>query len=270
MAERFYNAAGSLTSAIRVTVETLNQSLVDRNLRTTGKGQYTIGRLILGVLRGSQFTFAQCGPTHVFHIQNGEAHQVHDPQISGRGLGIGQTTPLYFSQINLQAGDQMVLCADLPSGWDETILGERFTSPEALREKLLSLSGEDLNAIFVQVQTGTGDLNIHKAPLLHTSPSSPLGPATVTAPIGSGKSSSQEPGTPATTTARQSSRVSSGQPASRFARILSGEEASLAAESQEPDKKPQELIQIPSTVPPLPRRLLKPSQKWLFLQLLQV
>lgn len=252
MAERFFNAAGSLTSAIRVTVETLNQSLVDRNLRTTGKGQYTIGRLILGVLRGSQFTFAQCGPTHVFHIQNGEAHQVHDPQISGRGLGIGQTTPLYFSQINLQAGDQMVFCADLPSGWDETLLGERFASPEALREKLLSLSGEDLNAIFVQVQTGTGDLNIFKAPVLHTSPGSPLGPATAPPSTGSGKPSSQDPVTPATTSTRQSSRVSSERPASRFARILSGEEASLAADAPEPAKKSQELIQKTSTVPPAP------------------
>ncbi len=102
MAQRFYQTAGSLTSAIRAVAETLNQSLVDRNLRTTGKGQYIIGRLILGVLRGSQFVFAQCGPTHVFHLTGKETRQIHDTQISGRGLGIGQATPLYFAQLDTE------------------------------------------------------------------------------------------------------------------------------------------------------------------------
>jgi hypothetical protein len=109
LAQKFYQTPGSLTSAIRSSVEALNQSLVERNLRTSSKGQYTIGRLILGVLRESQFFFAQCGPTHIFHIKNGASKQVHDPQISGRGLGIGQATPLYFSQLDLEPGDLMIL-----------------------------------------------------------------------------------------------------------------------------------------------------------------
>jgi len=81
LAQRFYQTTGSLTSAIRTTAEALNRTLVDRNLRTSGQGQYTIGRLILGVLRDSQFVFAQCGPTHVFQIHHGETHQLHDPHI---------------------------------------------------------------------------------------------------------------------------------------------------------------------------------------------
>jgi len=114
VAQQFYQTAGSVTSAIRSIAQVLNQSLVDRNLRTTGKGQYIIGRLILGVLHGSQFVVAQCGPTHVFHLTGKETRQVHDAQISGRGLGIGQATPLYFTQLELNSGDQLVLCADLP------------------------------------------------------------------------------------------------------------------------------------------------------------
>ena len=102
MARQFYQSAGSVTSAIRSVAETLNQLLVDRNLRTTGKGQYIIGRLILGVLHGSQFVFAQCGPTHVFHLTGKDAHHIHDAQISGRGLGIGQATPLYLSQLDTE------------------------------------------------------------------------------------------------------------------------------------------------------------------------
>ena len=68
MVQRFYQNPGSLTAAMRATVENLNQQLVERNLRTTGKGQYIIGRLILGVLREAQLILAQCGPTHAFHL----------------------------------------------------------------------------------------------------------------------------------------------------------------------------------------------------------
>jgi len=163
MAQRFYQTAGSLTSAIRTVAQTLNLSLVERNLRTTGKGQYIIGRLILGVLRGSQFVFAQCGPTHVFHLTGKETRQVHDAQISGRGLGIGQATPIYLAQLNLNPGDQLVLCADLPSGWEAALLGQHIVSPDALRRELLSITGDDLNAILVQAQAGKGNLNILKA-----------------------------------------------------------------------------------------------------------
>ena len=107
--QRFYQTSGSLTSAMRTAAGELNQSLLSRNLHTTGKGEYILGRLILGVLRGTQFVFAQCGPTHVFHLTGNEPRQFHDEQIAGHGLGIGQATPLYFSQVDLQAGDLLVL-----------------------------------------------------------------------------------------------------------------------------------------------------------------
>ena len=163
MARQFYQTAGSVTSAIRSVAETLNQLLVDRNLRTTGKGQYIIGRMILGVLRGSQFVFAQCGPTHVFHLTGKDAHHIHDAQISGRGLGIGQATPLYLSQLDLNPGDQLVLCADLPSGWEAALLGKSLVPLDTLRRELLTITTEDLNAVLVQVQPGKGSLNIVKA-----------------------------------------------------------------------------------------------------------
>ena len=160
MTQRFYKTSGSLTSAVRATAEMLNQFLLNRNLGTTGKGQYIVGRLILGVLRGGQFVFAQCGPTHVFHLTGEGARQIHDAQIAGHGLGIGQTTPLYFAQADLHPGDLLVLCPDLPAGWDTTLLNETTVSPEPLRRKLLSTTGDDLNAVLMQTQAGNGSLNI--------------------------------------------------------------------------------------------------------------
>lgn len=161
MAERFYQNPGSLTSALRATAETLNQALLDRNMRSTGRGQYILARLVLGVLRGSQFIFIQCGPTHVFHLTGEKTGHIHDPQISGRGLGFGQTTPLYFSQVELRAGELLMLSTALPPVWEETLRNERgAVSPEALRRKLSTLTSEDLNAVLIQVQAGSGKINI--------------------------------------------------------------------------------------------------------------
>jgi hypothetical protein len=234
MAQRFYHTAGSVTSAIRTIVETLNQSLVDRNLRTTGKGQYIIGRLILGVLRGSQFVFAQCGPTHIFHLTGKETHQVHDAQISGRGLGIGQATPLYFAQLDLNPGDQLVLCADLPSGWEAALLGERLVSPDALRRELLSITGDDLNAILVQAQAGKGNLNILKAlPVRAHGVGAPnRQPASV-------EQASRLAPASASTPPRPTSQVESGRPASRFARLLAGSKTNTPAGAPKTETPPQ-------------------------------
>jgi hypothetical protein len=218
LAQKFYQTPGSLTSAIRSTVEALNQSLVERNLRTSSKGQYTIGRLILGVLRESQFFFAQCGPTHIFHIKNGASKQVHDPQISGRGLGIGQATPLYFSQLDLEPGDLMILCSDLPSGWDEILLRERLVSPESLRRKLLSHTVEDLNAIMVQAVPGKGDLNILKTPPSGVASQPGLKRSGGAVPADQASTVTRKPRTPAQT----GSQIDKERPASKFNRLLSG------------------------------------------------
>jgi hypothetical protein len=241
MAQRFYQTGGSLTSAIRTVAETLNLSLVDRNLRTTGKGQYIIGRLILGVLRGAQFVFAQCGPTHLFHLTGTETRQIHDAQISGRGLGIAQATPLYLAQINMKPGDQLILCADLPSGWDAVLLGEHRISPGDLRRELLSMNTDDLNAVLVQAQIGKGKLNI-----LKTLPAVP-GVVTPKQQLYSGDKASKPTlatvpdttGTPVGTPVRPSSQVDSELPASRFARLLAGEESNTPQEAPIPEVPPK-------------------------------
>ena len=256
MARQFYKTAGSVTSAIRTTIETLNQSLVNRNLSTTSKGQYIIGRCMMGVLRGSQFVIAQCGPTHIFHLTGKETRQVHDPQISGRGLGIGQATPLYLAQLDLNPGDQLVLCADLPSGWEAALLGKRLVSPDALRRELLSITVDDLNAILIQTQTGKGNLNVQKAlpaPVRGTiapvrqpvsveqaarlTPTAvPAGHQPSSLELRAGAAPEQTPAP-----ARPTSQVESGRPASRFARLLAGSGTDAAAAELKPETSPQNL-----------------------------
>ena len=215
--QRFYQTSGTLTSAMRSAIGELNQFLLDRNLHTTGKGEYIIGRLILGVLRGTQFVFAQCGPMHIVHLTGLEARQIHDDQIAGRGLGISQTAPLYFSQVDLHQADMLVLFSSLSAGWDTTQFRGKSTSFEIIRRKLLGGSSDDVNAVLVQVRRGKGNLNIFKGmqpageKLVSTAPAAVLDVSTsISTPL------------PAIPT----SQVDSGRPGSRFAHLMPAEDKS--------------------------------------------
>jgi hypothetical protein len=223
---RFYQVQGSLTSAIRAAAGDLNQSLLNRNLRTSVKGEYVVGRLILGALRGTQFVFAQCGPTHVFHLAGAETKQIHDDQIAGRGLGIAQTTPLYFGQVDLHPDDLLVLSPNLPAGWDPVFSKERHVSPEAFRRRLFGSTSDDLNAVLVQAQSGKGVLNLQKGtssagvkPVLAVpaAPQDAAGSDALAVPA-------REPaGIPVMDPVIPTSQVDSAGPASRFSSIISGD-----------------------------------------------
>lgn len=241
--QRFYQTPGSLTFAMRTAAGELNQSLLNRNLHTPAKGKYILGRLILGVLRGSQFFFAQCGPTHVFHLTGNQPRQFHDEQIAGHGLGVGQATPLYFSQVDLHADDLLVLCPNLPVGWDITLLGERNFSYETVRRTLLSTVAVDLNAILVQALPGKGKMTILKglrpgaekpspsvtvvvpiptAGPVASSVASPTATPAQTLPAGAQMvvAVSNAPATPPVGLGMPTSKVESEIPANRFAHLI--------------------------------------------------
>ena len=171
MTDSFYSTQGSLTSALRNTADLFNQVLMTRNLGTTGQGQYIVGRLIMGVLRGSRLVVVQSGPTHIFHLTGTEVEHLHDPSLSGRGLGFTQTTNLFYSQIDLKPGEHLVFCSHLPENWMSALANERgATSLEALYRKLQSTAVEDVGAAIVQVVEGNGNLNL----LVNEHPTKPI------------------------------------------------------------------------------------------------
>ena len=92
---------GALTAALRTAAESINRALLERNLSTTGRGQYAIGWLSLAALREAQLTMLQCGPTHVLSLSGGGMRHLHDPALSGKGLGLSQTISHFYSQIQL-------------------------------------------------------------------------------------------------------------------------------------------------------------------------
>jgi hypothetical protein len=162
-AEQFYASSGSLTAAMRAAADTLNRDLLERNMRTTGQGRYSIGTLVMIVPRGSQLTVLASGPAHVFCMGR-EPRHIHEPSLAGRGLGLSQTLTQYFTQIELAPGERMLFCASLPAAWEAPLAQDRTPATiDSTRRRLVTIDAGDLNAVLLQTQDGRGLVNLMRA-----------------------------------------------------------------------------------------------------------
>ena len=163
-AAAFHGAHGALTSALRAAAESINRALLERNLSTTGRGQYAIGWLTLASLRENQLTVLQCGPTHVFSLSGGVTRHLHDPALSGKGLGLSQGISQFFSQIQLQPGDRLLVCPKLPPAWENVLGSDRgLPALESTRKRMLAIVDGNVSGALIQVTEGTGNMLLSKS-----------------------------------------------------------------------------------------------------------
>jgi hypothetical protein len=160
LAERFYQTAGSLTFALKTSVEALNSALAERNMKTTGQGQYAIGLLVLAALRGNALYIVQAGTTRACHLGQGLAKQYYDVNLAGKGLGLSQNSRMYFAQASLAPGDQVLLCAVMPKEWEPALETQSTGSLEVTRRRLLGVTTASLNAVLIGVSAGQGLINV--------------------------------------------------------------------------------------------------------------
>jgi len=156
----FYQSAGPLTSAMRKTADQINSKLLERNLTTTGRGQYALGWLVLAVIRENQCTLLLSGPTHAVWVSEGQSRHIHEPALSGKGLGAGQSVNTYLSQLELHPQDLLVLCGTFPRDWEADLLNERPPASLDASYRKLTFTKGDLNAVLIQAQSGHGTITI--------------------------------------------------------------------------------------------------------------
>lgn len=184
-AAKFYESPGALTSALRAAAESVNQTLLGRNMSTTSRGQYATGWLALAALRETHCTLLLSGPMHAFFLGQ-EARHVFEPGLSGKGLGLAQNAAHYFTQTDLQPNERILLMGRVPSAWESTLAEGAPASLDATRRRLLTLTSEDLHAVLIQATQGKGALNVlHAASEAHAKPPSAQSapaPASVQAP----------------------------------------------------------------------------------------
>ncbi|HQV64514.1 MAG TPA: hypothetical protein PKV19_10965, partial [Anaerolineales bacterium] len=158
----FFQTPRTLTSALRTAAESVNKNLLDRNMKSSSRGQYATGWLTLGVLRDTQFTLSMNGPMHAYWFGQHEARHIHEPGTSGKGLGTSQAINIHYAQTTISAGDRLLFFGRAPSAWDSTLNDPTASSLDALRRRLKSLTTADLNAVLIQATDGKGALNLLK------------------------------------------------------------------------------------------------------------
>lgn len=156
----FYQSPGSLTSAMRKTAENLNATLLERNLSTSGRGQYALAMLVLASVREAQCTLLLSGPVHAVWVGEGQSRHIHDPALSGKGLGSSQNIQTYFSQVELHSNDLLVLCGRFPNDWEADLLSERPPASLDASYRRLTFTKGDLHAALIQPQLGRGAITI--------------------------------------------------------------------------------------------------------------
>jgi hypothetical protein len=161
LANSYYQTAGTVTTALRASAESLNQYLLDRNIKNASTGRQAVGHLSQIVLRDKRLSIAQSGLTHAYLLTTGNIEHIHDLQIAGNGLGLSRTTNLRYSQLDLQANDASVISITAPINWSTDSLSQLIgQGPESLRRKLLSSAGSELNAFLLHAQSGSGEFRL--------------------------------------------------------------------------------------------------------------
>lgn len=160
LAQTYYKNAGSVTAAQRLVADEINQSLLERNLRGASSGLQGIGLLSIAVLRNNRLYLAQCGPVQAYLFSARGMENFYDLQGVSRGLGLGRTTPIYYTQADLQANDALLLCPAPPTAWNDVLPGLSRQNLEIMRRALVSQSGPDLNAILIQFLPGKGKITM--------------------------------------------------------------------------------------------------------------
>lgn len=158
----YYQTPRAVTSALRAAADSLNKVLLERNMRTSGVGQYTLAWLALAAVREGQCIFSFNGPMHAYWFSANESRHFFEPAVSGKGLGSSQTIQIHYAQTDLSANDMLLFCGRLPNPWVTPLDDVKPSSFDALRRRLTSLTSEDLNAVLFQVNEGTGKINLIK------------------------------------------------------------------------------------------------------------
>jgi hypothetical protein len=155
----FYSTPGTITAALRAATESVHRPLHALNLNTPTPGRYAVGLLALAVLRGSQLTLLLSGPLQGFLLAAEGARRISG-SLSGKGLGLSETPPYFFSQLNLQPNDRLLLCSDVPAAWKAALQDASPASLESTRRRLMALMTGDVNAALMQATQGAGVLTV--------------------------------------------------------------------------------------------------------------
>jgi len=159
LADVYFQTDGSTTSALRNVTDVLNKYLLDRNYRAASRGLKGLGYLTQIVLREDRILYAQCGPSYIYVITPGEVKDLHDPDLSGTGLGVGKAFKVRYHQENIQQNQLIVITPKPPETWTTSVFKNLLRMKlSALVQRLLYKIEGSLEAVLLFPVDGNGEV----------------------------------------------------------------------------------------------------------------
>lgn len=161
LAEVYFKTDGSTTSALRNVTDILNKYLLDRNYRAASRGLKGVGYLTQIVLREDRILYALCGPSYIYVITPDQVKDLHDPDLSGSGLGVGKSFKVRYHQENIQQNQLVIITPKLPETWTTSVFKNLPRMKlSALVRRLLHKIDDNLEAVLLFPVDGNGEVNV--------------------------------------------------------------------------------------------------------------
>ncbi len=161
LADVYFQTDGSTTSALRNVTDVLNKYLLDRNYRAASRGLKGVGYLTQIVLREDRILYAQCGPSYIYVITPDQVKDLHDPDLSGTGLGVGKAFKVRYHQENIQQNQLIIVTPKLPETWTTSVFKNLPRMKlSALVQRLLHKIEDNLEAVLLFPVDGNGEVNV--------------------------------------------------------------------------------------------------------------
>jgi hypothetical protein len=161
LAHTFFKTSGTVTAALRSLIDTLNLTIMERNIKTAQDGIAVIGAVNLAVVHRHSLYIAQSGPTHAYVLNHQGLQHYTDSSHTDRGLGVSRTANIRYYQDDLGTGAYLFTTDSPPESWRDSLLfSDHFPSMDQLRRRLLNQAPAELNVGLVQLLPGEGRINL--------------------------------------------------------------------------------------------------------------
>lgn len=161
IAALFYRTEGTVTRALKVIAEQLNERIIARTMRAQGKGLARPAILNAAVIRGSVVYIAHAGPTHSIVLTRESVADYSDESSGSRGLGMSKSFQVRYYRAEVQPGDLVLFAPHPPPTWNPgSLAGSPQLSLDQLRRRLLAGAQGDLRFVLLRFQRGKGEIQL--------------------------------------------------------------------------------------------------------------
>jgi len=161
--QSFFKTSGSVTSAMRTLIETLNLTLMEKNLKTGRDAGQTTAAINLAAIHRRILYIVQSGFTHAFVLNQQGLGHFYDSSQTDRGLGFSRSPNMRYYQADIGQGSYFFTTPSPPTTWtEEALFTGGFPTLEQLRRRLLNQTPQEFRINLAQIVPGEGQVSIQQ------------------------------------------------------------------------------------------------------------